>query len=388
MNQTRRLWLCAPLFCFACATHSFAASEVKPPVLTEVMTSAVAAKAAADSAPAPVTSPVMAATPPAAMPPATGATLPPLDPANFPVLAKIKEKSQGITYDYLGQRQGLEVWVVSGPGIMQVIYTLPNNQGAIIGGTLIDGDGKELSTAMQQEFIAKNPQRAQEMIAAVQSAKDDQPASVADVPAHEISGGTASQKIWTMLEKTGWISFGSDVTAPALYAVLDPYQPQSRALWAKLVPLAELNKIRLYVIPVATTKADTVPTIIRLLGDADRAADWRKLIVGESLPPSSAPANPQGALDLKNNVDLMQTLRLRAVPVLLYQRHNTGLVRLVRGMPKDWAALEAEVIGAPAETLAPAAANPPAPEAAPPPSAATPEASAPAPTVVTVPEKP
>lgn len=355
-----RFILAAFTVCIASLPFSAAAQEVKPPALTEIMSSAVAAKTAAEAtppaaasvaaateAPAPASSPAL----PAALPQATQAPIPPLDPASFPVLAKIKEKSGNVAYDYLGQRFGLDMWVISGPGVMQMIYTLPGNQGAIVGGNLVDSEGKELSSALQQEFIAKNPKRAEEMIAAVQSAVSEQaPPTVADVPAAEISGGTASQKIWAALEKTGWISFGSDVNAPILYAVLDPYQQQSRALWAKLIPMAELNKIRLYVVPVASTKPETVETIARLLGDTDRAGGWRKLIIGEALPPSNGPANPQGVLDMKSNLELMQALRLRSVPVLLYQRHNTGLVRLVTGMPKDWNGFETELMGQSAGT--------------------------------------
>lgn len=324
-----------------------------PPVLTDIMSSAVVAKTEGTTL-----SPEL----PAALPQAAEAPIPPLDPASFPVLGKIKEKSGDVHYDYLGQRSGLDAWIVSGPGLMQIIYTLPNNQGAIIGGNLVDAEGKDIATPMQQDFIAKNPQRAQEMVVAVQNAQKKTDAPDATASHADVTGGTMSQKIWDALEKTGWVSFGSDVKAPALYAILDPYQPQSRDMWKLLEPMAALNKIRLYVIPLATVKPEAVESIARLLGDADRSGAWNKLVHGEELPKTTGPQNPQGVLDLKNNLDFMQTLNLRAVPVLLYHKHNTGVVRILRGMPKDWMAFEAELLG----DTTPALATPePTPEAAP-----------------------
>lgn len=134
------------------------AADVKPPTLVDIMTPTAEAKSAEIAA---------------AMPAAVDVPIPPLDPARFPVLAKIKEQSGDASYDYLGQKLGLDLWLISGPGVMQIIYTLPGNQGAIIGGSLVDAEGKELSGVLQQEFITRNPERAEAIITAVKNKKDE-----------------------------------------------------------------------------------------------------------------------------------------------------------------------------------------------------------------------
>lgn len=301
---------------------AFAADGVKPPALVDIMTPTAEAKAAEIAA---------------AMPAAVAAPIPPIDPAKFPVLAKIKEQSADANYDYLGQRSGLDLWLISGPGVMQVIYTLPGNQGAIIGGSLIDADGKELSGTLQQEFITRNPGRAEAIITMVKSKNDEAPAAEAQSP---------SQKIWALLEASGHIGFGKEGGVPVLYAVMDPFQQASRDLWARIYPMAEQNKIRVNIIPLATSKVDDVAVIAQLLGEEDGQGAWRKLVAGEK-PDASKLKEPQGALLLKNNLELMQTLQIGTVPLLLYKDAASGKARIIRGLPKDWPLFEKELGFAP-----------------------------------------
>jgi hypothetical protein len=301
---------------------ALAADGVKPPALVDIMTPTAEAKAAEIAA---------------AMPVAVAAPIPPIDPAKFPVLAKIKEQSGDANYDYLGQRFGLDLWLISGPGVMQIIYTLPNNQGAIIGGSLIDAEGKELSGTLQQEFIAKNPERAEAIITAVKS-KNDGPAAAEA----QTASSSPTQKIWSLLEASGHVGFGKEGGVPVLYAVMDPFQQASRDLWSKIYPMAEQNKIRVNVIPLATSKVDDVNIIAQLLGEEEQQDSWRKLIAGEKL---GAPKvkEPQGVLMLKNNLELMEALQSRDVPLLLYKDAASGKARIVKGMPKDWPAFEKEL---------------------------------------------
>ena len=296
------------------------AAEVKPPTLVDIMTPTAQAKGAEIAA---------------AMPAAVDAPIPPLDPARFPVLAKIKEQSGDVSYDYLGQRLGLDLWLISGPGVMQVIYTLPGNQGAIVGGSLVDGEGKELSGSLQQDFITKNPARAEAIIALVKDKKDE--------PAVPAAPDTPSQKSWKVLEDVGHIGFGPADAPIKLYAVLDPYQQDSRELWRKLQPLATSSKLRLYALPLASTNPEHVKVIARLLGEADPAPLLEKLFADQALPPADAPANPDGVLVMRNTLEMMKLLRMEKIPVLFYKQTGTDKIRVLRGAPKDWAAFEKDL---------------------------------------------
>jgi hypothetical protein len=310
-------------FAFLFPIAAFAA-EVKPPTLVDIMTPTAEAKGAEIAA---------------AMPATVDAPIPPLDPARFPVLAKIKEQSGDVAYDYLGQRLGLDLWLVSGPGVMQVIYTLPGNQGAIVGGSLIGADGKELSSDLQQDFITKNPARAEAIIALVKDKKDEQAAPVSASDTTD----TPSQKVWKVLEDVGHIGFGPADAAVKLYAVIDPYQKDSRDLWQKLQPMATNGKLRLYTLPLASTNPEHVKVIARLLGEADPAPLLEKLLTDQELPPSDAPANPDGVLVMRNTLEVMKLLRMEKIPVLFYKQADTDKIRVLSGAPKDWTSFEKEL---------------------------------------------
>lgn len=388
--------LAALLFLFPVTLY---AQRVNPPALADIVSSNVEAMRArladrAASAPAGV---------PAAMPSAAQAPIPPLDPEKFPVLAKIKERSKDVSYDYLGQRFGLDMWIISGPGVMQVVYTLPNNQGAIIGGSLIDPNGDELSTAMQQEFIEKNPARAEEIIASVQKGNEeriatetpDQPAqqieNAAALPAPEVNTQslaasekaivTPSQKIWNALQDVGQIAFGPEADVPVIYAVLDPAQQTSHEVWQYLkAQLVDQRRARVIAVPMAVAKPDMIAVLARLLTDREAPELWQKLITGQELPAAAGPSNPQGVLDLKNTLDLMKMMRVRAVPLLFYKKADSDTVRLVRGMPKNWNDLEKDA------GIGPAAASSSTPAASP--SEVSPPSSPPASAVFLPPSGP
>jgi hypothetical protein len=323
---------CALLLFICVAFPAFAQEAVKPPSLVDIMTPNIVENAAEAGA----TEPAL----PEALPEAAAAPIPPLDPDKFPVLAKIKEKSKDVSYDYLGQKFNLDVWLISGPGVMQIIYTLPDNKGAIIGGNLIDADGAEISTTLQQEFIQKNPTRAEAMIANIkQAAPEVESASTENTAAAD----TPSQKIWGLLQNSGHVTFGGDETVPQLFAVLDPLDKHSLDLWDKLQSFITDKKLRVEVVPIAATDPKAIEFLAMVLNAPDPAQAWLDLLAGKEPTKPEGPPDVKGVLALKANLDVMQAMRLREVPLLLYRRADSESMRVVKGIPKDWAAFESEL---------------------------------------------
>ena len=317
---------------------------IQPPALADIMLpSGLSEKAALESSPEL----------PAAMPEAQAAPIPPLDPEQFPILAKIKQNAKDVSYDYLGQRLGLDVWLISGPSVMQIVYTLPNNQGAIIGGSLVNADGQDIGGPMQQNFIQKNPERAEDMIAKVSRAsKEVEVAQVPSTPQTEHQNNF-SKAVWTLLQQdaaenhpgVGKITFGDskNTSIPSLYVLLDPYQEQSIAVWPKLLEKVEQGKVNLMVLPIAATNPNKLQEIAQSMIEQDPQNAWKTLITEQKLT-TPVKEDRSGLFKLRANLALIQGIGLRQVPVFLYRFKDTETVRIMTGIPKSWEALWEEML--------------------------------------------
>ena len=255
------------------------------------------------------------------------------NPDDFPVLKKLQGTSKKTSYDYLGKRFNMDAWLLSGPDLMQVVYINPTSEGALVGGALIGPDGKEVSSELTHQFMEQYPERAQEILITVRKLNKKEVAALPETPATN----SPSEILWQRLQQSGKIRFGAKKDAPVLFAILDPIQPASKKFWAKVKPLLDQQKITLYVLPLGMTSADSLLEIATTLGSKDPAGDWEKLMRGETTVRSEPPEN-SGALGMKANVELAQSLKLQDVPFLVY-RGKTDKIRIVRGNPKNWTPL-------------------------------------------------
>ncbi len=261
------------------------------------------------------------------------------DPEKIPVLQKIKEQGENLAYDYLGRRFGTDTWLITGPGVMQVIYTVPNGVAAVVGGVLVGPDGQEISTAMQREFTEANPERAQKLL---EQARQSVDTASAETPGPKPS---PSETIWTQLAQLGLITYAArdiDAPVPIVYAVLDPDQAESGETFLRLLPLAESGRIVLHVVPLLTRRADRLLDMAHILSSPEDApALWQKAVAQESFNIPQT-VDPKGAEALNANASFAAGLKLYTVPFLFYripEAEGWSRVRAVKGMPKDWETL-------------------------------------------------
>jgi hypothetical protein len=259
------------------------------------------------------------------------------DPAKFPVLEKIKSQATGggkdLSFDYMGQRFGMDAWLISGKGVMQMVLVQPQSGAAYLGGLLIDPSGKELNSEIQTDFIKKNPDRARDILVSARGIDKD-------AAAKSLSDGkippapSQADALWTSMGKLGVITYGSG-DKPIVYAVLDPAQAESKQVGGKLIVLAEGGQIILKIAPLAIQSADSIMPIAQTLGSADPGTAWKNLMDGkiEKLPETP---DPKGVMALKDNVTFAQGLNLRTLPFLVYRQGGKGIIRAVKGAPKDW----------------------------------------------------
>lgn len=271
--------------------------------------------------------------------------------SDYPVLEKLRGKDESLAYDYLGEKYGMDAWLLSGPELMQIVYVLPQDKSAIVGGTLVTEEGQEANSALLQRFMKANPERAAEILQEVRKEAGGDAANIVQ-NGQEVSGDhaqektpakmTRSEKFWHDLSAIGAVPFGTDAHAPEIFAVLDPVQTDTKLVWNVLMPLAEKGYLRLNIVPLAASSADSIMDVAYILGSDDPAQSWTDLMNGDK-PDMSGTPETHGVLRMKSIVDMAQALNLRQLPLLVYRsagaQENSGAVRIIRGTPKDWVAL-------------------------------------------------
>lgn len=264
------------------------------------------------------------------------------DPAHFPVLEKLKGPAKNLSYDYLGKRMGFDAWLLSGPGVMQIVYTSEHTKGAMLGGALLDEKGDEVSSGLTKNFMQQYPKRAEEILITVR-----QPVPAAAKPpvkeltektdpaaAQKPAGPSPSEVLWSRLAQGGKVTFGpNDDSVPTLYAFLDPAESNTKEIWKNLGGAAKAGKITLHILPLGLTTADSIMEIATILGMKDPAKAWEEHMDGKSHIKETP--DTSGVLGMKANVDVAQALNLRKLPFMVY-RNGTGKVRILRGVPKNW----------------------------------------------------
>jgi len=262
------------------------------------------------------------------------------DPDKIPVLQKIKEQGPDLSYDYLGRRFGTDAWLITGKGVMQIVYTTPKGVSAVVGGVLIGPDGQEVSTTMQREFTEQNPERAQALLEQARQGME----SVAPAAAPE----SKSEAVWTNLSKLGLVTFAvKEIKAPVpiVYAVLDPDQAESREMFARLLPLAENGRLVLHVVPLLTKRADRLLDVAQVLAAENGTELWKKMIADEAIEVPET-VDPKGAEGLNANVTFAKGMKLYRLPFLFYRipsAEGWGKVRALNGVPADWEKLLKEL---------------------------------------------
>lgn len=251
------------------------------------------------------------------------------------MLQVIAKQGQNLQFDFLGRSKDVQVWLVSGPDAWQLVYLREGRDDqAIVGGALIDEKGEDQSIALQQKFVAKHPERTSQLM---QKRQQQLKASAAQQEAKK-------QDLWARLQQSGALMFG-EKNKPLIIAFLDPNQPESHQVWQELSQKLQNDEIAVQVRAVAWRDEASIKALAHVLGAKDPQQAWRDVMEGKS-PPEKDTGNIEGIMQLKRNADLLQSLHLDMMPVVFYraQTPQGEKTRLVRGVPKNWASLWAEML--------------------------------------------
>ena len=266
------------------------------------------------------------------------------DPDSLPVLKRLKKDLPKSAYDYLGLAEGMHVWLLSGPGMMQMIYVPENGTGAIVGGTLVNNDGELLSTQLQKNFVTRYPKRSTEIVNLVHNTKENGAQENADGSTgdNKPDAVSAQELLWRKFITASPVVYQGEAGSPEIITVLDPAQQDTQTVWKKLGPLAKSGKITWRIMPLALTTPDSIMHISAILNHENPASAWEDLMEDRL---NDIPQNfePKAAESLKRTIELATELSLRKTPFFIYRAGGTdgnpAPVQVISGMPKDWDAL-------------------------------------------------
>lgn len=204
---------------------------------------------------------------------------------------------------------GLTAWAAHAGRQAVALYATPDGK-HVIAGILLDAKGNEIDQPMLEKTVSQ----------------------------------PMSDRTWSQLEKSNWIADGSDRAPRVVYVFTDPNCSYCNKLWADARPWVEAGKVQLRHIPVAVLGASSADKAAKLLSDKNPAAalaayERAKLKApagrtqtGDNQAKTLTPISAQARAQLDHNEKLMETLRLRATPGIVWRDAN-GAIQMRTGAP-------------------------------------------------------
>jgi len=255
------------------------------------------------------------------------------DPAKNPILAKMK--AMGGDFFYMGTEHGMDGWFIVKNGQVQMMYSTPDNKGAIVG-VLFGEDGTNL-TMQQVRNIVQSDSRLSALIADAQK-EHEAIAGVGDrsfsmsptmkpdmVPSVAVSPG---ERLLSDLSSASGVVMGKDGRVE-VEMFMDTRCPHCKATWKTLSKYVGEGKLRVRLIPAANAGSDNENEAAVLLGSDNPAGLWEKHVSGEKGVLSGTPKDSAIAA-VKANTEIADKWSLSDLPYLVY-RAQDGKVKVVKG---------------------------------------------------------
>lgn len=275
--------------------------------------------------------------------------------AKGPDVASIKplqdwQKKTNTQINYIGSRYGMDVWIATRDSVLQLIYTTPDKQAMLINGILVGPDGTDVTTALQQEFVSKNPEQAEAMLQVVSgdqknlsqvepSAQTPQPGTSTQVAAQKPS---KSELLWRDLADAHSVTIGPKDGVPTAYMFVDLGCSHCKDLWAKVAPAVNAKLLQVKLVPVSVLGPDSEKAAAALLGmdAAQQVKAWDNHIKGGKDATNFTQA---GKAALTANQQLFAHYKQNSTPILVYRSQAEQKVKMVLGTPADMNGIWADI---------------------------------------------
>lgn len=181
------------------------------------------------------------------------------------------------------------------------VYVTEDGQHAIVG-TLIDAQGKDLSTETLQRLVA----------------------------------APMSERTWAQLEASHWVADGKNDAPRVVYTFSDPNCPYCNRFWQAARPWVDAGEVQLRHIIVGVIRPDSANKAASIMSAASPSEalvrNERNFSKGGIAAAAQVPAEISSKLEA--NGKLMTALGFRGTPGILFRDAN-GVVQRRSGLPAD-----------------------------------------------------
>ena len=236
---------------------------------------------------------------------------------------------EGAQIRFLGRDQGLDGWLTIKNGQEQYFYVQPDGS-AFVMGVMFNAKG-EMITVDQVQRLRNTDEDLLDTLAGEREIGDGSNAQT-----QNFDFQTPSERLYHDIENSNWVALGQ-ANAPVVYSFIDPQCPHCHAFIDDIRArnYFESGQVQLRMIPVGF-REETRAQAAFLMATPNPQERWFKHMDGdEAALPARADLNQQG---VQRNLAIMQSWKFNVTPMIVY-RAKDGSVKIVRGKPKDLAAM-------------------------------------------------
>jgi thiol:disulfide interchange protein DsbG len=251
---------------------------------------------------------------------------------------------QGAKPFYMGQKGGIDGWLLVKDGKSQVVYQVPGSQYLLVG-MLFQPNGDNITFDQVKETTEKNKEIAS-LFPETPAAKEAKgsltalPAGTAalgaampavppmsPVPAPAAQENLGEKLVKDLLAASG-VTLGPS-SAPQLLMVMDPNCKHCRATWGLLRDAVLKGKLEVHMIPIGAEGSDNERAAAEFLHKSDPLSAWDKYYNGDDTQLAGTP-DPSWIASVQANHALIDSWNIDTTPMLVY-RSKSGEVKIIKG---------------------------------------------------------
>lgn len=240
----------------------------------------------------------------------------------------------GVRPYYLGNRSGVDGWLLLKEQQVQFAYVPQGGKDVIIG-AMFDGGGQNITAQQLSELTRVNPG----IVSALSAGLMKQPQSGlgpqgVGSPQGAGQGGTVSvgEKLIQDFSPAASVNLGS-ATAPMVSMIMDPNCPHCQATWKVLRDAVLNNMLQVRLIPIGTADSDSERAAAVLTHISNPLNAWDKYVSGDKSQLVGVP-DPSQISAIRANRLLVDNWHIDATPYFFY-RGKSGQVKIIKGELHD-----------------------------------------------------
>jgi thiol:disulfide interchange protein DsbG len=296
--------------------------------LVAIMMLALASASAMAASSAPAAAPTFTA--PAQ--PSTPANAP--DPATNHTLADFMKT--GVKVYYMGFQLGLHSWFLIKDNQVQIVYTSPDNQNAIVG-VMFNAQGDNV-TSQQVKTLYDTNKDVNAQLSNLNAQHDAMLPPVVPSLANSslVPQASPGERLMQALQNAAGVNIGAPM-APKIFMVADPYCPHCQATWRGIRNAVFGGKLQVRLVPVDAISPDSERAAAQFLRSPDPLNAWDKYIAGDQSQLAGTP-DTASVQAVESNHMLIESWHIQETPFIVY-RAKDGQIKIEQGQPDQVASI-------------------------------------------------